>query len=357
MSIKNWLFKFLLAIGRPKKSKGLKEHFLVVSTTGLGDTLWGTPAIKALREKFPNGYIAVLTSPVGFEVLETNPHVDEIFVVKNFSSYFRLFFPLKKRKIQTALIFHTSQRPIIPFAALIGASVLIGTKGINKGLDDLLTHPLQKKPIHEIARRLEIVEAAGAAPRDALLAIYPSDQDKREADEFLKQHQIPDYVPLVGIHPGSKDVFKRWDPECFIEVANRLHDHLGCQIFITGNQSEQALIASIASKLKGAIAITGSLSLRALAALIQKMSLMITNDTGPMHIAFAMQTPTIALFSPTDSKLCGPYAATRAKVIEKKPTCTPCLRKKCREPFCLLQIGPTQVYNEALKLYYAGIHT
>lgn len=348
---------FLRQWKKKKTVSSTESHrFLVVSTTGLGDTLWGTPALKALRANFPDAYIAVLTSEIGREVLKYNRHVDDLFVIKKQTlfSLIHLYFSVWKKKIHTALIFHTSQRPILPFCFLIGAQEIIGTEGINKGLDFLLTQALENKPMHEIARRMEIVRRVGACSLDSLIELFTSEEDEKQAIAFLEKHQVLPYLPLIGIHPGAKDKFKQWDPECFIEVGNRLVQHLGCQIFVTGNQSEKELVEQVSSQIPGAISVYGQLPLRSLAGLIKKMSLMIVNDTGPMHMAFAMHTPTVALFTPTDPKLCGPYFATRAQIIEKKKTCTPCLKKKCHEPFCLLQISPDEVYEASLNLFYRG---
>jgi ADP-heptose:LPS heptosyltransferase len=82
-----------------------------------------------------------------------------------------------------------------------------------------------------------------------------------------------------------------------------------------------------------------------MAALIEKLDLLITNDTGPMHIGFAMETPTFALFAPTDPNLCGPYKINHAVVIQKPQTCIPCLRKACASPFCMEQISLENVYE------------
>jgi ADP-heptose:LPS heptosyltransferase len=263
-----------------------------------------------------------------------------------------LYFQLRKKKLDTALIFHTSQRPILPLCALLGIHRIIGTRGINKGLDDLLTNPLEARSEHEIQRRLEIVHQTGAKELHPLLEFYLSSQDFENAEVFLKQNQIPSYIPIVGLHPGAKDKFKQWPPENFIRLGNLLKDHLGCQIIVTGNASEKTLVEKVAGQIKGAIAVTGDLALRTVAALIRRMSLMIANDTGPMHVAFAMQTPTLALFAPTDPKFCGPYMASRVKVIQKSRTCTPCLRKKCLEPLCMMQIGIQEAYEKALELFY-----
>lgn len=357
MKVKNFLIKGLVHIVkrfRTKKPSAQPLRFLIVSTTGLGDTLWGTPALRALKEKFPDAYIGVLTSPIGYEVLQNNPHVDERFLLKrsSFTCFLILYFKLKRKNIDTVLIFHASQRAVLPLCFFIGAQTLIGTQGINKGLDFILTHPVEHKPVHEIERRLELIDKVGANASNPLLELYLSDEDKRAADQFMKDNGIPDYIPVVGLHPGSKDKFKRWPAENFIEIGNRLKEHLGCQILISGNAFEKDLVERIARNIPGSIALQGQLPLRSVAALIGKMSLMISNDTGPMHVAFSMQTPTVAIFAPTDPRLCGPYYASKVKVVEKQTTCSPCLRKKCQDPFCLLQIGMQEVYDEALKLFY-----
>lgn len=339
--MKNWLLKLFSLVGN-LFPKNYGNRFLIVSTTGLGDTLWGTPAIRALRKAYPGAYIGVLTTGLGKEVLKNNPHIDECFIVKNppLLSLLSLLIPLRKLKIAKIFIFHTSQRPILPFCTLLSASEIIGTAGINKGLDSLLTKAIPPKRMHEIQRRLEIV----GCQNDPVMELAPS------LEEPLKE--IPSFIPIVGLHPGSKDKFKQWPPSHFVTLASRLKDHLGCQIVVTGNKEEAALVHSIASKIEGAIPITGTLSLSDLAALMKKMALFISNDTGPMHIACATKTPVVALFCPTDSDLCGPYFVSKARIIQKKPTCMPCLKKKCLDPFCLRQISVEEVFQHAVTLFY-----
>jgi ADP-heptose:LPS heptosyltransferase len=155
---------------------------------------------------------------------------------------------------------------------------------------------------------------------------------------------LPVGRPLIALHPGAKDAFKQWPASHFIELGKRLHAALNATILITGTPGEQALVDAIASQIPEAQSIT-HLPLRTFAALLQNVDLMVSNDTGAMHVAFAMRTPTIALFTPTNPVHCGPFAAKNVLTIAKAPTCTPCLRKKCTSPFCLLQIGIDEVYH------------
>jgi len=349
--MKNRLIKILVSLCKSSASSEDREkRFLILSTTGLGDTLWGTPAIRALRESFPTSYIGVLTSPLGGALLQHNRRIDELFILKTplLPSLFSLYRKLKEKKITHVLSFHTSQRFVLPLAALLGPQVIVGTSGMNKGLDSLLSHPLEKTPIHETERRLKIVEAVGAQTLDPSLELFLSLEEERLAEQFLQSLEIPSYLPLIVLHPGAKDGFKCWPPSHFVELGSRLSQNLGCRFLITGTPAEKDLVESIAARIPGATAVT-HLPLLVTAALIKKVDLMITNDTGPMHLGFAMKVPTLGLFVPTDPALCGPYFTEKAQVIAKRPTCNPCIKKKCKEPFCLLQIGVQEVYNEALK--------
>ncbi|MCP5506602.1 MAG: glycosyltransferase family 9 protein [Chlamydiales bacterium] len=338
--MKNTLWKLLLKFG-PKRTfaRTGKPHLLIVSTTGLGDSLWGTPALKALRKQFPQGYIALLTSPIGEQLYRNNPNLDEIFVLKNRSllSAFKLLPKLRMREFDTAYIFHTSQRPILPLVTLAGPSTIIGTQGINKGLDFLLTSSFPLSHQHEIERRLELVDAKGEDPK---MELFLTEEENQASLSLL-----PDLPLVIGMHPGAKDKFKQWNPKYFIELGRKLVNEKGAKILVTGDPSEKVLADEIASHIPGATSLAGKLPVRVTAALIEKLDLYITNDTGPMHLSFAMGTPTFALFSPTDPTLCGPYQINHGMIIQKPKSCTPCIRKLCASPFCMEQISPQTVYE------------
>ncbi len=323
------------------QNRGSKNHFLIVSTTGLGDTLWATPAIRALREAYPKAYIGCLTTPLGARALQGNPYLNEFFVFTRGSSLFKLYFKLRKRKIGTALLFHTSQRAILPLCAVIGTFCRIGTAGLQKGLDTLLTEALPWHASHEIERRLDIVRAAGANPTSYELDFFINEADRQAAKKLIPEGLV------IGLHPGAKDQFKQWPPSHFVKVAKKLREELGCSILITATHGEKNLAESICAEIGEAAVFIQPLNI--MAAALEKMTLFITNDTGPLHLALAMQTPTIALFSPTSPKICGPYYNTRAMVLEASPTCFPCLKKKCHDPFCMRQIGPDAVIKAAIE--------
>ena len=346
MNWKNKVIKALIFLFRKRRATTtLNEHFLIVSTTGLGDTLWATPAIRELRKGFPEAKISVLTSQLGKEVLKNNPHIDVFYVVSDsLVSFFRPLLKLRKEQIDTALIFHTSQRFALPLCALCSIPHIIGTRGLNKGLDSLLTVALEQKREHEIERRLEMVRQVGVTAAFPQLEISWTGAD--ETRLIRSDH------PLVGIHPGAKDRFKQYPPEYFARLGDQLKRRFGCQIVVTGGPEERGLVERISTGIEGTIPLAGDLTIAELAAQIKHFALFITNDTGPMHLAFALDTPTVALFCPTDPALCGPYHAKRARVLNKPRTCTPCRKKKCQDPFCLRQIPLNSIMSAAEELIH-----
>ena len=347
--IKTLFLKCILWLLRPLFPKHKQVgRILIVSTTALGDTLWATPAIENLRRSFPKAYLAVLTAPIGGEVFQSNPHIDQIFILKEplLPRFFSLWRTLYKEQFDTVLLFHASQRLTLPLCSLLGASRIIGTAGMNKGLDSLLTEPLGSHAQHEIVRRLNIAQSIGAQTPIETLSFF------LEPSERLPPRP---QGPSIALHPGSKDAFKRWPAENFIALGRRLKEAFSCEILITGTREERPLMEQIAQQIPGALIDASHRSLRQFAALLQQIDLLISNDTGPVHLACALGRPVVAIYSSTDPFLCGPHKAPNATVISRRPTCDPCLKRKCRDPFCFLQIGPEEVFKAAVQKLKRGV--
>ncbi len=352
-SCKNFLLRIFIHLFQKKRALPSigKARFLIVSTTALGDTLWATPAVRALKKSYPESYISVLTNSTGYALLHNLPEIDSIYLLpKNLVlSFFSLLRSLRKERFDIVLLFHASQRLVFPLSALLNANQIIGTVGQNKGLDDLLTFAIPWKNSHEIERRLDIVYQVGAKKDSYALSYIVKKDEEDIAQEYIRGLHLDPGRPLIALHPGAKDRYKCWHKDKFIELGQLL-TKVPLSLLITGTPEERDLIMAISSQIPEAKIITKPLPLRNFAALLQKMDLLITNDTGPLHLAIALETPAIGLYAPTDPKICGPYHAKYASIIAKPRTCTPCLRRKCRYPFCLLQITPQEVFDEAIKI-------
>jgi ADP-heptose:LPS heptosyltransferase len=292
------------------------------------------PTLESLRASFPNAYIAVLTSPIGLQILENNPWTD---VVYRFEKPVTLWKKLRGQ-FDTILILHASQRIVLPLCSALGASRIVGTAGINKGLDDLLTDALPNLPQHEIDRRLALVERIGGKAHS------------RELSFFLKPEEKRAFVGRwIALHPGAKDSYKLWPLEHFATVGRALIKELGCNLLITGGPAERPLMEELSKRIPGSDLSDSTLSLRAFAGVLSGIDLLICNDSGPFHLACALKTPAIAIYSPTDPLFCGPHHSTTGLALSKPRTCQPCMRRQCRAPFCLLQIGPEEVIEKALQ--------
>jgi len=351
---------FLNASGMSKNKNSSPERFLIISTTGIGDTLWGTPAIRALKETYPECYISVLTNPAGLELLDGNPHIDNISVfskgISGLISLPGLLRSLRKQKIEVAFIFHASDRIIWPVAFLTGAGKIIGIQGNSKELDFILTNPVKlNSGIHGIESRLSLVKQVSAVTEDKAIEIFIKEEEKADAERLLSGKGIPEGSLVIGFHPGAQKVYKCWPSEKFIELGRSLVKNLECRIVVTGNNDEKELADMISANIQGSVSLAGDRSLRQTASLIGKINVFITNDTGPMHIALALKTPVIALFSPTDPGLCGPYKAKGKYIVISKPlTCTPCIGKSCANPECMGQIDVDEVMESVESLLKGG---
>ena len=339
---KNQFITWLVEKFRPPKRKSESmQRILIVSTTALGDTLWATPAIHNLRCHFPKATIAVLTSPVGQQALALNPDIDRFYLLKEplLPRFFSLLKQIKKEQFDIALIFHASQRLVLPLCALAGIGRIIGSVGINKGLDSLLTDAIEPCLEHEIERRLRICDRIGVSRGTQTLSFYVQDEERKKAQQQIVA--LP--RPFIAIHPGSKEAFRRWPAICFAAVAKNLNNRFGGTIFLTGSQTETSLVHEVQKYMPKARIANVSASIQSLGAFLEQMDLVLSNDTGPFHLACALNRPTVGLYVSTDPALCGPYHAPQSIIITRATTCTPCLKRRCKNPFCFLQIAPSEV--------------
>ena len=288
----------------------------------------------------------VVTSPLGKEVLQNNPYIDQLHVIRDpiFFQLYKLYKTLYPYRFGTAIFFHSSQRALLPLVSMLGIPSIIGNVGMHKGLDNLLSHPIHRiNHHHEIQRRLALLKPLGVHRKESALEIHLS----KEEYTLPARLETGDWIIL---HPGASHTFKQWSESSYLELGRALGSELQLQIAITGNTQEAALCSRIAGAIPGAVSLAGEITLRTFAAFCAKAKLLITNDTGPMHLAFAQNLPTIAIFSPTDPKFCGPYKIDYARPLYVQKTCFPCLGKKCRSPLCLLQISPREVIVLAKKM-------
>lgn len=325
------------------------KSLLLVNTTGIGDTILSTPAWRSLRNKFPEAYLSLLVHKRRREVVADNPFVDNIISYRKFIDFWRIVKELRRLKIDAAVIFHGNDPDILPLVFLGGARQIIGYRHRTR-LPLFLTRPLEKLPGHFIKAQMELAGILGGKDDNLKPVFSLTEEERVKAGKFLEAYGLAGKF-IVGLLPGAGRPYKRWPGERFAQVANHFLERPGGRVIIFGSPEERPLARKVASLCRaGVIVAAGELNLREASALMERVNLFITNDSGPLHIALALGVPTIALFSPSDpSGLLPPGENRVLKIIKKDPPCHPCCTKKCRYPFCLEQISVEEVIKEAEK--------
>jgi lipopolysaccharide heptosyltransferase II len=330
------------------------KNFLFVNTTGIGDTILSTPAWRVLRNRFPGARITLLVHKKRFEVAENNPLVDNIIVYRKFTYFFRLIKEFRKFKIDTAVIFHGNDPDILPLVFLGGAEKIIGYKKRTR-LPYFLTTALPELPGHFIRAQMELAEEAAGNGR-TVIREYPPEKlrpcffliknEREGADVFLDENSLKGKT-LIGLLPGAGRLYKRWPVERFAGAAGRFLKNPDNAVIILGSKKESPLarkIENLCGRKNNLILAAGSFNLRQSSALMERLHLFITNDSGPLHIAIALGVPTVALFCPSDpSGLLAPGEDRQLKIIKKDIPCKPCITKRCRRPFCMDRISVEEV--------------
>ena len=326
------------------------KNCLIISTTGIGDAIWGTPAIRAIKEHFPGLSVCVLANENSAEIFRRNPFIDKIFIFrKGILKILSIMKELRDIHFDTVVVFHATDRIIWLLAYLTGASKLIGSRRHSKGTHFMITHPVEiPNNMHAIyARHLLIRELSVKSDLKRIELFLPYNERKR-IDDFLKRKGVNRDCFLVGFQPGAAKSYKRWPEKNFIKLGkmiSKIRDDI--RIIITGSKKEEELAQRIADEING-ISLAGKLTISETSAAIERCNLFITNDTGPMHIAVAMGTPTIALFSATDVETTEPYRALKTfRSISKPKPCKECISKACMNPVCMEQLTPEEVFEVA----------
>lgn len=332
------------------------KKILVFNVNWLGDVLFSTPAFKALRKAYPKAHIACIVHPRAKEILEGNPNIDEIILFdekvkdKHLLNKFKFISGLQKKKFDTAYLFHRSFTRLM---LMVMASIpnRIGYKA-KKRSSLFLTKkiPLPKAKIHRVDYFLNILRACGIPCEDKNYEFFIDSQSRKKIRLLLNNAGLKEKDLLVVLNPGGNWMLKRWVPERFSDLANKLIRDFNAKIIISGSEKDIALAQSIAEKLEQKPLIAcGKTTLKELGALLEACSLFISGDSGPMHIAACLGVPVLALFGPTSPDITGPISKGVIKIIQKDVGCKiPCYKVDCKDSRCMKAINVSDCL-EAIK--------
>lgn len=304
------------------------KRVVVLQTSFLGDSLLTLPLLRRIKDSLPNAALAVLTLPKHAEVFRGNAWVDEIILDDKRGEHGGLFGPwkiaalLREKKFDLAVIPHRSFRSAL-VAWLAGIPRRVGFSASAGSF--LLTDRVPFSWLaHDLERNLALAKplGGGAAPAQDEERYIAPPRPSPAFTKILSDARLLGGSRLVGVHPGAAWNTKRWDSERFAELCRRLAKN-GMKPVIIGGSGDSALGAAIA-KASGAADLTGKTSLEDLKALMGMLSLFVTNDSGPMHLAAAAGVPVVAVFGATTRELgFFPYGE-RHRVVEAELACRPC---------------------------------
>ena len=342
-----------------------------------------TPALLRLRQARPGAHITLLSPEKLAGLWERQPFVDEVMTFSTSENIWQVGRRLRERKFTTGVAFPNSIRSALELW-LAGIPRRIGVARIGRSFFLTTTVPpppaaleMRKRSVQDIRRRIKHAEGAtrypaqahhvhhylrltatlGASPEPMPPHIELSLEELAAArGKFGLAHVVG--RPWFAINPGAEyGPAKRWPAERFVAAACALQEKTRCRWAILGGVGEIALAETISGDIarttgEPALNLTGLTSLRELAVVLKICDLVLTNDTGPMHLAYAVGAPVVAIFGSTSPELTGPVFSARAKVVRCDAPCSPCFRRECPIDLrCLRGIETDQVVAAALDCF------
>ena len=302
------------------------RRILAVSSTAIGDTLFATPAWRALRLRYPEARIVGHLRDKVAPLFADSPHLDAIIpYAGGYRRFLRTVGRLRRERFDLALVFHGTGPQVIPMAVLSGAPFVVRIpNGGDYGYLLSNAEPPADRPHpgeHAIQCRLRIAGLADAKSGDVRLVLPVDDRDRERAAELLRGAGVDPAAPLLGLVPGAAAAFKRWPADRFVAVARTVMAGRGeWRVVVLGTPSERRLADAVAAAVgPSALSLAGRLDLLTLRGLVAGMRLLLTNDTGPLHIAVAVGTPTVSLFGATESRGTGPLQDPERHTVIQRP--------------------------------------
>jgi heptosyltransferase II len=332
------------------------QRILIRSTNWIGDVVMSLPAMREVRRLHPEAHLAVMARDWVADLYRGQGLADEIISFPAGRSSLRLL--RRIRGFDRAVLFQNAFEAAL-LVSLAGIRDRVGYATQHRGV--LLTRKARPRAparrLHQVFYYLDLLYLTGLSSTDYLscsdftpdIRLRPTSGGLEQARGILQQTGVGPGARLIGLNPGATfGPAKRWLTDRYGELADRLIRESGATVLIFGSAAERPIAEKIRAAMRERpVILSGRTRLEALAALISECSLFITNDSGPMHLAAALQVPQIALFGSTDEIATGPFD-TNAAVIHKHVECSPCLRRTCPIDLrCFTRITVDEVFEKA----------
>jgi ADP-heptose:LPS heptosyltransferase len=283
------------------------KKILVVSTTGMGDSLWGTPALRALKKAFPDADIHFLISPHWKDLFAENPNIDKIFTYS--PKWFKqplVGLRLLRTRYDHVLIFHAN-KDITRFLPWLRYRSLLAHQNSSWIQEENRVRMEGEGVVHGIQRRLVLIAKIGVDSDGGQMEIFFNDAERNIAKTFLKKTSLSP-KNYIYINIGASGAHRRWPEDRFLKLAERILQRTEYKIVLGGGPGEKQHIHEMMEALNSDRCRDSiGIPLKPDSYVISQARLLITCDTGPMHVGFALKTPIVALFGPYNPCGTGPF--------------------------------------------------
>ncbi len=353
------------------------ESILIVKLSSMGDVVHTLPAAQALRRAFPHAHLGWAVERAHAELLSGQPWLDEVLAwdrrARGGPAW--LVRKLRSRRWELAIDFQGLLRSALVTRAS-GARHRLGWRQAKELAPCFYTERFDRPTMnrHAVERSLELISSLGASwpgvpmdrpylkgerptpPHSAaaeLFPLHPQTLDIEAVDQWTSRQRWDWRQPLVVLNPHCRKAANRWPAARFAALAARLVHSAAVRVALIGGAASRQLCDEIAAGLGGHVArADGQFGLLASTELLRRARVLVTGDTGPMHLAVAMGTPVVALFGPADPLRTGPYASDAIVLRERLP-CAPCFARKCPlrydPPLCMDRLSVESVYDAVLR--------
>jgi lipopolysaccharide heptosyltransferase I len=320
------------------------KRILIVKLSSIGDVVHTLPVLSALRKKYPESYIAWVVKKKAADIIIDHPHLNEIILYEGIrktaqrlrSLKFDLVIDLQGLFRSGLLTFLSGSKTRLGFSRANSRelSYLFLNQRVTPGEEDR----------HVIDKNLSLLRPLGIDTKEKEFIIPVFNENREYIAHFLKGEGIVPSDSLVALNPGASWPSKLWPEEKWAELADCLIEKLRTKIIFLWGPGEKEVVDRIVAKMKNKPIISCKTNLKELTCLISECKLFVGGETGPLHIACALNIPSVALIGPTDSIRNGPYGEGHM-VIEKDLPCRGCWRHECKRLDCMRLITVDEVFS------------
>ncbi len=327
------------------------KRILVVNPNWLGDVVMTTPVFRTLKKNFPEAHIACLAVPRVRGILESCPDVDEIIDYdesgrhKGILGHWSLVRELRRRAFDTAFLLHRSRtRAFLVFLAGIPSRIGYDTKKLGILLTEKVS-PLQGPVVHKADYYFHVLEAVGIEEDRRVTVLRHEPRALEAIERRLSAFGIRKSDKLVVFHVGANWEFKKWPAERFVQLARLIRGMDGVHVLISGGGKDRGAADLIQREVSGLHSLAGEITLKELIALLYRADVLVSADSGPMHIASSVGTNVVALFGPTRPEDSGPRGWGESVILREDVDCCQgeCYAVDCPDHRCMMAITAAMV--------------